>query len=169
MIKTLRVILWDEEIGRLAWDEWRRLSYFTYNPEFVKKGLNVSPLVAPVSGVRALAPVWGEDAKIYQRLPSFLADSGIRTVKLPVGIICQQDGMRFCRVINFDPLRVLFQKADQFIRICASSGERGMPDHNTGISKAEVQTCAFLPGRAPHGALRRPGSWPAVPRSRTVL
>ena len=75
MIKSLKVILWGEEIGRLAWDERRRLSYFTYNPEFVKKGLNVSPLVAPVSGVRALAPVWGEDAKIYQRLPSFLADS----------------------------------------------------------------------------------------------
>ena len=75
MIKSLRVILWDEEIGRLAWDERRRLSYFTYNPDFVGKGLNVSPLVAPVDGVRALAPVWGEDAKIYQKLPAFVADS----------------------------------------------------------------------------------------------
>ena len=75
MTKTLRVLLWGEEIGRLAWDERRRLSYFTYNPEFIKKGLNVSPLVAPVDGVRALAPVWGEDAKIYQKLPAFVADS----------------------------------------------------------------------------------------------
>ncbi len=75
MIKLLRVILWDEEIGRLAWDERRRLSYFTYNPEFVKKGLNISPLSAPVTGVRALAPVWGESEKIFQRLPAFVADS----------------------------------------------------------------------------------------------
>mgnify|MGYP002868362182 CR=1 FL=1 len=75
MIKQLRVLLWDEEIGRLAWDERRRLSYFTYNPEFVHKGLNVSPLVAPMDGVRAQAPVWGEDAKIYQKLPAFVADS----------------------------------------------------------------------------------------------
>jgi serine/threonine-protein kinase HipA len=75
MIKSLRVILWDEEIGRLAWDERRRLSYFTYDPEFIKKGLNVSPLVAPVDGVRGLAPVWGENAKIYQKLPAFVADS----------------------------------------------------------------------------------------------
>lgn len=75
MIKLLRVILWDEEIGRLAWDDRRRLSYFTYNPEFIKKRLNVSPLVAPVDGVRALVPVWGEDAKIYQKLPAFVADS----------------------------------------------------------------------------------------------
>ena len=29
MVNTLRVMLWDEEIGRLAWDNRRRLSYFT--------------------------------------------------------------------------------------------------------------------------------------------
>jgi serine/threonine-protein kinase HipA len=75
MTKTLKVILWGEEIGRLAWDERRRLSYFIYNPDFIKKGLNISPLVAPIDGVRALAPVWGEDAKIYQKLPAFVADS----------------------------------------------------------------------------------------------
>ena len=75
MTKTLKVILWREEIGRLAWDERRHLSYFIYNPDFIKKGLNISPLVAPIDGVRALAPVWGEDAKIYQKLPAFVADS----------------------------------------------------------------------------------------------
>ena len=75
MIRLLRVILWGEEIGRLAWDGKRRLSYFMYNSEFVKRGLNISPLVAPIDGVRSLAPVWGEDAKIYQKLPAFLADS----------------------------------------------------------------------------------------------
>jgi serine/threonine-protein kinase HipA len=57
------------------WDERRRLSYFIYNPDFVKKGLNVSPLVAPIESVRALSPVWGEEARIYQKLPSFVADS----------------------------------------------------------------------------------------------
>lgn len=39
MVNTLRVMLWDEEIGRLAWDNRRRLSYFTYNPEFLKREL----------------------------------------------------------------------------------------------------------------------------------
>lgn len=75
MIKSLKIILWDKEIGRLAWDEHRRLSYFTYNPDFIKKGLNISPLVAPIDGTRGLLPVWGEDAKIYQKLPAFVADS----------------------------------------------------------------------------------------------
>ena len=75
MAKILKVILWGEEVGRLAWDVHRHLSYFVYNPDFVRKGLNISPLVAPIDGVRALAPVWGEDAKIYQKLPAFVADS----------------------------------------------------------------------------------------------
>ena len=75
MTKTLKVILWGEEIGRLAWDERRHLSYFIYNPDFIKKGLNISPLVAPIDEVQALSPVWGEETKIYQKLPAFVADS----------------------------------------------------------------------------------------------
>lgn len=75
MIKSLKITLWGEEIGRLTWDERRRVSYFTYNPEFIKKGLNISPLVAPVDEAKGLLPVWGEDAKIYQKLPAFIADS----------------------------------------------------------------------------------------------
>ena len=75
MVQSLKVILWGEEIGRLAWDARRRLSYFMYNPTFLKKGLNIYPLVAPVDGVRGLTPIWGEEAKIYQKLPAFVADS----------------------------------------------------------------------------------------------
>ena len=75
MVQSLKVILWGEEIGRLAWDAKRRLSYFMYNPTFLKKGLNISPLAAPVDGARGLAPVWGEEARIYQKLPAFVADS----------------------------------------------------------------------------------------------
>lgn len=73
MVKSLKVILWGEEIGRLAWDSRRRLSYFVYNPEFIKRGLDISPLVAPLDRIHM--PIWGEDAKIYQKLPSFVADS----------------------------------------------------------------------------------------------
>ena len=75
MTSSLKVILWGEEIGRLAWDERRRLAYFMYNPEWINRGLNISPLVAPIDGARSLMPVWGEDAKIYQKLPAFVADS----------------------------------------------------------------------------------------------
>ena len=75
MTSSLKVILWGEEIGRLAWDDRRRLAYFMYNPEWIKRGLNISPLVAPIDGARSLTPVWGEDARIYQKLTAFVADS----------------------------------------------------------------------------------------------
>ncbi len=75
MVKSLRVMLWGEEIGRLTWDERRKSSYFTYNPEYVKRGIDIAPLVAPIGSARSRMPIWGEEAKIYQRLPSFVADS----------------------------------------------------------------------------------------------
>ncbi|MCF0194683.1 MAG: type II toxin-antitoxin system HipA family toxin [Bacteroidaceae bacterium] len=75
MSQILRVILWGEEIGRLSWDSRRHNAYFIFNPAFVSKGLDVSPLVAPLSSLDTMKPLWGEDAKMYQRLPAFLADS----------------------------------------------------------------------------------------------
>ena len=75
MVKSLRVMLWGEEIGLLTWDERRKSSYFTYNPEYVKRGIDIAPLVAPIGSARSRMPIWGEEAKIYQRLPSFVADS----------------------------------------------------------------------------------------------
>lgn len=75
MVRSLKIFLWDDEVGRLSWDERRRLTYFTYNPDFVKKGLNIAPFVAPINGVRILMPIWGEEEKIYHKLPAFLADS----------------------------------------------------------------------------------------------
>lgn len=74
MITILKVILWGEEIGRLVWDARRRLSYFNYNPLFIRKGLDIAPLAAPLK-VYANMPMWGEEGKIYQRLPAFIADS----------------------------------------------------------------------------------------------
>lgn len=75
MTNSLRVILWGEEIGRLAWDKQRNLAYFQYNEKFIKRGLDLSPIVAPIDGVRAMMPVWGESGRLYQSLPTFIADS----------------------------------------------------------------------------------------------
>ena len=75
MIKTLKVILWDKEIGRLSWDDLRRISYFTYNPDFIKGNLDLTPLSHPMDKRRAFLPIWGEEEKIYQKLPAFIADS----------------------------------------------------------------------------------------------
>ena len=63
------------EIGRLAWHENRRTSYFMYNPEFLSLKLDIAPLVAPVSNPASTRAIFGEAERIYQKLPSFIADS----------------------------------------------------------------------------------------------
>ena len=75
MNSSIKVMLWDEEIGRLSWDSRRKTTYFTYNPEYVSKGLELAHLTAPIKGGNILMPVWGESGRIYQKLPAFLADS----------------------------------------------------------------------------------------------
>lgn len=75
MKESLKVMLWGKEIGRLAWDKRRGRTYFTYNPVFLSDGLNVAPLVASIKDVRSRMPIWADDDRKYQKLPSFLADS----------------------------------------------------------------------------------------------
>ena len=106
MVQSLKVILWGEEIGRLAWDTRRRLSCFMYNPVFLKKGLNIFPLAAPVDGARGLTPVWGEEAKIYQKNPDeFYIPSDVTVVGV-------ENGENFCRIRSqkylFGDNKVLF-------------------------------------------------------------
>ena len=44
----IKVILWGEEVGRLLWDERKHLSYFTFNPDFLSKGIDIAPLTPVV-------------------------------------------------------------------------------------------------------------------------
>ena len=71
----LKVILWDKEIGRLAWHDSRNTSYFMYNPEFLQGNLDIAPLTAPIHHPSSSRAIFGETERIYQKLPSFIADS----------------------------------------------------------------------------------------------
>lgn len=75
MKESLKVMLWGKEIGRLAWDRRRGRAYFTYNPAFLSGDLDIAPLVASIKDVRSRMPIFGDDERKYQKLPSFLADS----------------------------------------------------------------------------------------------
>lgn len=65
MKEALKILLWDREIGRLVWDKRINNTYFTYNPDFLKNGFEISPLTAPVKGARSRLPIYGEDDKKY--------------------------------------------------------------------------------------------------------
>lgn len=73
--KTLRVILWGREVGRLSIDSHRHLPFFEYNREWIASGLDISPLNASIKQPQNLRPIFGASEKIYQKLPPFLADS----------------------------------------------------------------------------------------------
>lgn len=72
---ALKVFLWGEEIGRLAWHENRHLAYFIYNPDFLKGNLDIAPLAASIHHPLSSRAIFGEQERIYQKLPSFIADS----------------------------------------------------------------------------------------------
>ena len=75
MTASLKVFLWGQEIGRLAWHEGRQTSFFMYNPAFLKGSLDVAPLAASIHHPLTTRAIFGETERIYQKLPSFLADS----------------------------------------------------------------------------------------------
>ncbi len=70
----LKVNLWGRELGRLVWDERRRTTYFMFNPNLDQRD-DVSSLLLPLTTHNPNLPVYGDDRRIYQGLPPFLADS----------------------------------------------------------------------------------------------
>lgn len=73
---TLKVILWDKEIGRLSWDGRRGCSYFEYSREFLEGTLEAFPLIASIKNPTSTRPIMGDkETKIFRRLPPFIADS----------------------------------------------------------------------------------------------
>ena len=73
--EVLKVFLWGQEIGRLAWHDARKTKFFVYNPEFLKGTLDVAPLAASIHNPLSTRAIFGEAERIYQKLPSFIADS----------------------------------------------------------------------------------------------
>ncbi len=70
------VVLNAEEVGQLYWDERNRRAVFSYNPSFIKKGIEIAPLTASVKGNAAKGlPIIGNKEKLFQGLPPFIADS----------------------------------------------------------------------------------------------
>lgn len=77
--KMLRVKLWGEEVGLLKWDHNRMRGIFSFNPDFVKKGLDIAPLTASIhSGYGKGENVEGitfRKQNKFTGLPAFIADS----------------------------------------------------------------------------------------------
>ncbi|WCL51000.1 HipA N-terminal domain-containing protein [Leptospira sp. GIMC2001] len=68
------VKLWGERVGALLWDSTSGYATFEYDKEFVKSGLEVSPLMVPLSNKIYQFPTL-KSTKTFQGLPGFIADS----------------------------------------------------------------------------------------------
>lgn len=74
-MNILIVYLWGTELGRLAYQPKERVCNFTFNPALKLQRPDVAPLIAPMKYANRQQSIYGDDRKIYQNLPTFIADS----------------------------------------------------------------------------------------------
>ena len=70
---TAEVKLWGKAIGAVSWDEATQLANFEYEPAFVKSGIEISPIMMPLSNHVYNFPALPRDT--FRGLPGLLADS----------------------------------------------------------------------------------------------
>lgn len=74
MVITAKVYLFDQFVGGLLWDVDAQLGLFEYDPEFVKTGIEISPIHLPLVANQTYAfPSLNRET--YKGLPAILADS----------------------------------------------------------------------------------------------
>ncbi|MFK7830302.1 MAG: type II toxin-antitoxin system HipA family toxin [Congregibacter sp.] len=73
MTDTARVILWGSDIGAVTWLADRGIAVFQYTPEFVGSGIQVAPLMMPLTDAPYTFPSLSREG--FRGLPGLLADS----------------------------------------------------------------------------------------------
>lgn len=73
---AILVMLWGNAMGTLYWDAKESLSYFEFDPLFLKKGLDISPIIYGLPKLREQKslPIKGIRGR-FKGLPPFVADS----------------------------------------------------------------------------------------------
>ena len=77
--KILKVTLWGIEVGKVKWEHSQMRGIFSYNPDFVKRGLDIAPLTASIhkgygKGENVVGVPMRRQNK-FTGLPVFIADS----------------------------------------------------------------------------------------------
>jgi len=73
IVTNAAVFLWGELVGAVDWDEKSNLAAFRYDPQFIKKGLEISPIMMPLSNEIYNFPELVRQSQ--HGLPGLLADS----------------------------------------------------------------------------------------------
>ncbi len=81
MVDVAEVKIWGQFVGAIRWDEQRQLGEFQFDPKFLQKGWDLSPIKMPIkNGSRIysfpeLKKGRGETEDTFKGLPGLLADS----------------------------------------------------------------------------------------------
>ncbi|MFZ4413813.1 MAG: type II toxin-antitoxin system HipA family toxin [Bacteroidales bacterium] len=91
MVDAAEIKIWGELLGAVRWDQEEQLGYFQYDPKFLQKGWDLSPIKMPISqnsriySFPELKKARGEKEDTFKGLPGLLADAlpdkyGIRLI-----------------------------------------------------------------------------------------
>lgn len=72
-MSTAKVILWGSDIGAVSWLDEREIGVFQYMPHFLRSGIQVSPLMMPLSEFPFEFPALARNT--FSGLPGLLSDS----------------------------------------------------------------------------------------------
>ena len=76
MENVVLVKIWGHPVGTIMWDFSRKRAIFSYDKDFISRGVDIAPLTASIHNPRFSLPFLGEtDRDIFSGLPSFIADS----------------------------------------------------------------------------------------------
>ena len=76
MENVVLVKIWGKPVGTIMWDAQRKRAIFSYDKEFISRGIDIAPLTASIHNPRYSLPFLGEtDRDIFSGLPAFIADS----------------------------------------------------------------------------------------------
>ncbi|GHV66853.1 toxin HipA [Bacteroidia bacterium] len=69
------VFIWEHQVGAVEWDERNNVAVFRYHPDFVKTGIQLSPMQMPLATRNYVFGRRETDPENFQGLPGLLADS----------------------------------------------------------------------------------------------
>lgn len=130
MVKVAKVNIWGQYMGAVAWNDDTQYATFQYAPEFVYKGLEVSPICMPLNNSIYSFRMLPKDT--FMGLPGLLADSlpdafgkalldrwlaaNGRTFANPIERLCYQ-GTRSMGALEFEPAQDVFLEKNTPIEI----------------------------------------------------
>ncbi|MFR9651329.1 MAG: type II toxin-antitoxin system HipA family toxin [Rikenellaceae bacterium] len=131
MVDVVNIKLWGEYVGAAIWDPKRQSAAFEFEESFVTKGLDISPIMMPISNPRIFS--FGDiSQRTFMGLPGLLADSlpdsygrklldrwlaiSGRVVANPIELLCFQ-GSRGMGALEFEPAQGLLSDTSKAIEI----------------------------------------------------